>query len=107
MEIEGEARENGAFIFKKLGYNKSMNELLECLSYQIAVFINNILLFREIVEDEELFEEFRENTLKRGLRIEELKQKIKELEEKLREKIKKHKSKTAFQWALLFWGKLD
>jgi len=33
-----------------------------------------------------LFEEFREKTLKRGLRIEELKRKIKELEEKLREK---------------------
>jgi len=33
-----------------------------------------------------LFEEFREKTLERGLRIEELKRKIKELEEKLREK---------------------
>lgn len=70
--------------YKSRGINDV--EFLETLSYQISVSINNTLLFKEIVQDKELFEKFREKTLKRGLRIEELKQKIKELEEKLREK---------------------
>jgi len=46
-------------------------------------------LFREIVEDKEMFEKFREKTLERGLRIEELKREIRELEEELREKEEK------------------
>jgi len=61
-------------------------DLLECLSYQIAVSINNTLLFKEIVQDKDAFERIRERFLERWKRIEELKQKVKELEEKLREK---------------------
>jgi len=69
-----------------MAFSEEEIELLECLSYQIAISINNTLLFREISKDKEMFEKFREKTLERGLRIEELKQKIKELEEKLKEK---------------------
>ena len=39
-------------------------------------------LFHEIKKDKEIFEKFYEKTLERGLRIEELKRKIKELKEK-------------------------
>ena len=61
-------------------------DLLECLSYQIAVSINNTLLFREIVQDKDTFERLRERFLERWKRIEELKRKVKELEERLKEK---------------------
>jgi len=37
-----------------------MNGLLECLSYQISVSINNCLLFREIKKDKEILEKFYE-----------------------------------------------
>lgn len=55
-------------------------------SYQISISINNTLLFRELMKDKEIFEKFKQKTLERGLRIEELERKIKELEEKLRER---------------------
>jgi GAF domain-containing protein len=77
------------FLDEKLSgnpYSKKNIELLENLSSQIAISLQNSLLFRELVKDKEMFERFREKTLERGLRIEELKQKIKELEEKLKEK---------------------
>ena len=61
-------------------------DLLECLSYQIAVSINNTLLFREIVQDKDVFERMRERFLERWRRIEELKRRVKELEERLKEK---------------------
>jgi len=56
---------------------------------QIAVSINNTLLFREIVQDKDTFERMRERFLERWRRIEELKRKIKELEGKLKEKEEK------------------
>jgi len=56
------------------------------LNLPIAVSINNTLLFREIVQDKDVFERMRERFLERWKRIEELKRKVKELEEKLREK---------------------
>jgi len=46
-------------------------------------------LFHEIKKDKEIFEKFYEKTLERGLRIEKLKRKVKELEEKLREEKEK------------------
>lgn len=64
-------------------------ELLEALSYQISISINNTLLFRELVKDKEIFDKFKQKTLERGTKILELQQKIKELEEKLGEKEKK------------------
>jgi len=69
-----------------------MNGLLECLSYQISVSINNCLLFREIKKDKEILEKFYEKYKLPGDKIRktgELKRKIKELEEKLKEKEEK------------------
>ena len=53
---------------------------------QIAVSINNTLLFREIVQDKDTFERMRERFLERWKRIEELKRRVRELEERLNEK---------------------
>jgi len=49
-----------------------MNGLLECLSYQISVSINNTLLFREIKKDKEMLKKFYE---KYKLLVEKLKEK--------------------------------
>lgn len=81
------------FLDEKLSgnpYSKKNIELSENLSSQIAISLQNSLLFRELVKDKEIFESFYKKTLERGLRIEELKRKIKELEEKLREKEEKN-----------------
>ncbi len=58
-------------------------ELLEALSYQISISLNNALLCQEIKKDKDALEKFYKLTVGRELKMAELKNKIKELEEKL------------------------
>jgi len=58
-------------------------KLLEALSYQISISINNSLLYQEIKKDKEMLEKFYKLTIGREVKMVELKNKIKELEEKL------------------------
>jgi len=64
--------------------SKEEVELLESLSYQISIVLQNSLLYEEIKKDKEALEKFYKLTIGRELRMAELKQRIKEMEEKLK-----------------------
>jgi len=67
-------------------YSKGDLEILNNLSYQFSISINNALLFKKIQEDKEALEKFYKLIEGRELKMMELKEKIKELEEKLKQK---------------------
>ena len=67
-------------------YFKEDIDLLEALSYQISISLNNALLYEEIKKDKEALEKFYSLTVGREVRMAELKKKIKELEGKLKGK---------------------
>jgi len=64
-------------------YSAEDIEILETLSYQISIALQNSLLYDELKKDKDMLERFYKLTIGRELKMAELKQKIKELEEKL------------------------
>ena len=56
--------------------------LLEVLSYQVSISINNALLYEEIKKDKAVLEKFYKLTVGREVKMAELKEKIRELEGK-------------------------
>lgn len=64
-------------------YTSTDLELLETLSYPIAISIQNSLLYEQIMKDKEILEKFYRLTVGRELKMAELKNKIKELESRL------------------------
>jgi len=77
------------FLGEKLSGNSYLKEdieLLENLSCQMAISLQNSLLYEEIKRDKEILERFYKLIVGRELKMVELKEKIRELEEKLKEK---------------------
>jgi len=67
-------------------YSKADIDLLQALSYQISISLNDALLYEEIKKDKDLLEYFYKLTLGREVKMNELRRKVEELEGKLKEK---------------------
>lgn len=63
-------------------YSKEDIDLLNNISYQMAISLQNALLYEEIIKDKEVLERFYKLTVGREVKMAELKEKIRELEGK-------------------------
>jgi len=76
------------FLGEKLSgnpYSREDIKLLDSISYQMAISLQNSLLYEEIKKDKEVLERFYKLTVGREVKMAELKEKIRGLEEKLKE----------------------